>query len=952
LAFAAFAQDRVVKGRVTDPATGEGLPGVSVFIENTTTGTVTNSDGTFEIRVSKGSVLVFKSVGLLTQRVTIDEQASLNISMAPDIKELGEIVVTGYGEAVIREKLVGAIATVKSDSYKDIPVVSIDQALQGQAPGVQVSLSSGTPGGGIKINIRGNTSINASNRPLFIVDGIQVEDGALTTRSFGNQDDNALSTINPNDIESIEVLKDASAKAIYGTRGANGVVIVTTKRGKKDSPTRFNVDFQRGITDVTKKLDLLNSTELLTLQREAVINAGQDPDLLGLIPGVTDAIDTDWLDEVLRQGNYEQYQISAQGGGNKTTYYVSANYRGEEGVQLNNRFDRYTGTFNLNHQATNKLSFGLNVQLAYTTNRRVKSDNFLDGVYSGALRSIPYYAPFDEFGNIIGPNDAGYAGFPNFNPVGQAILPRFLTYTTKILAGLNVEYKIVDNLKFRTQFSVDYNDVDEDQFEPTTTAIGGFLFPNGYGVYSTSNATRVLNASTLTYANTFAEKHNVSALVGAEFQNRRFTQASVEGQDFPNDQLTYITSAATVNAGTSFEVDNGLVSYFFNVKYDFNEKYLFEATARTDASSRFGEDRRYGFFPSVSLGWRISEEAFFDNIEFIDELKLRASYGLTGNERIDNFAFLATWGAASYGARSGVSPSSLDNPELQWERTAELNIGLDVALLKGRVAFSLDYYTNKTTELLFAEQLPLTTGFGSVLGNIGEISNQGIELGLNTVNLDLENGFQWTTNFNISRNVNEVVSLATDEPQFFGYALTPTSTHIIQVGAPLGSFYGLEFLGVDPATGDAIYNDLNGDGTINDQDAKIIGNAQPDFIGGITNRFTFKGFDLSIFFQFSSGNQLINGVKEGLLDGGNTILDNNQLQEALERWQKPGDITDVPRYEAGNVPNSFFSSRFVEDASFLRLKNITLGYSFSDKLLKKTKVIKSAPYFISPAPIS
>lgn len=951
-----LAQSRTVSGMVTQAEDKAALPGVNVLVKGTSTGAISDANGNYSIGVPDGAVLVFSFIGFTPQEVPVGDRNTINVELAPLVTELTQVVVTGYNTQQKRD-IIGSIASVTPDKFKDIPVVGIDQALQGQAAGVQVTQSSGTPGGGISVRVRGSTSISASNRPLFIVDGVPVEDGGLGLREFGGQNDNALALINPNDIESIQVLKDASAKAIYGSRAANGVVLVTTKRGRANARTTLTAEVQRGIIDPVSRPDLLNATELLELQREAVINGGGDPVRQGLIPGVNNAVDTDWLDAIFRRGIYQQYQTTASGGNDKTRFYASLNYRDEEGVQLNNRFLRYTGTLNLDHTATPKLSFGSNLTLARSRNDRVKGDNFLDGVYSGAVRSLPYYTPYNEQGQLIGPNSPGYAAFPNFNPVGQAVLPRFETYATKILGGIFADYAFLPRLRFRTKISIDYNAVTDDQFEPSTTAIGGYLQSvggKGYGIYGSGTYSTLINSNTVTYGHDWNDAHHFSALVGNEILQRVERTAQVAARLFPRDDFSYINSPppdndqiATVDQGSSFINRSGLLSFFGEFKYDYREKYLFSITARQDGSSRFGRERRFGFFPSFSAGWRISAEPFMAAYTFVDDLKLRASYGFTGNERIGDFEFLGTFSGATYSGSSGLAPNNLENASLQWESTREFNLGLDLSVLNGRVGLTFDVYNNMTSNLLYDRPVPFTTGFGAFTGNIGQVANRGIEVGLNTVNT--EGAFRWSTNFNLSHNVNEVVDIADSLPVFRGYTVTPSgSTSVVLEGQPLGTFWGLRFRGVDVATGDAIYDDINGDGAIDEDDGTVIGNAQPVLIGGITNRFSWKGFDLSAFFQFSYGNDILNFSNQGLLNAG-TDLANNQVRAALRRWQKPGDITDVPRYEyradqEGSSFNNYHSSRLVEDGSYLRLKNISLGYNLPTKYISRFKLSNVRAY--------
>ena len=947
--MATQAQTRTVTGKVVLANDNSALPGASVLVKGSTNGTTTDADGNYRLTIPvKGATLVFSYLSLVTQEIAAGNRAIINLEMSENPTILNEVVVTGYNSTQ-KKDILGSITSISPAKFKDIPLAGFDQALQGQAAGVQVTQSSGTPGGGVAVRIRGNTSISASNRPLFVVDGIPILDDAVSGRSFGGQNDNSLTFVNPNDIESMQVLKDASAKAIYGSRAANGVVLITTKRGKANSRTAITFDVQRGIVNPIKKVQLLNATELLTLQREAVTNAGQDPDQRGLILGVTDGVNTNWLDAILRQGIYQQYQVSATGGNDKTRFYLSGNMRDEQGVQLNNRFTRYSTAINLDHKASQKLTISSNLSLGFLRNDRVKGDNFLDGVYSGAIKSLPFYSPYNEQGKLYTPNDPNYAGFPNFNPVAQAVLPRFRTFGTKILAGLSAQYEIIKNLRLNSKLSLDYTNSEEDQYESSATAIGGFLQSvggRGYGVYITSTTYTLLNSTTLTYNFNLNDKHRFNTMIGGEILQTKGRGSFATGRIFPNDDFTYINSSGVQdNAGSSANL-NGLVSAFGEVRYDYKERYLATATARYDGSSRFGPNRRFGLFPSFSLGWRISEEAFMKKLDFVQDVKLRASYGFTGNERIGDFTYLGTWSASSYSGATGVSPSNLNNPLLQWEFTREANIGLDASFFNGRISTVFEVYNNLTNRLLFNQPLPRTTGFGGFQGNIGSVSNRGVEITISTVNVDKSatKGLRWNTDLNFSQNINKVVSLVDDKPIFRGYTADGVSnTNVILPGYALGTFWGLKFLGVDAATGDAIYEDKNNDGKISPDDGQVIGTAQPKFVGGLTNRLSWRNFDLSFFFQFSYGNEVLNFSNTTLLNNG-VNLENNQIRAALRRWQKPGDITDVPRYALANTYNNFHSSRFIEDGSYLRLKNVAFGYNLPQRWLNKVRVNNARLY--------
>lgn len=933
-ALAGYGQAQPLTGKVTSATEVNGMPGVSILVKGTSQGVLTDFNGDYSLDVPANSILVFSFIGHETQEISYQGEKVLNIVMIEKATELDEIVVVGYS-SVAKKDITGSIASVKADRFKDISINGIDQALQGQVAGVQVTQSSGTPGGGISVRIRGVTSISAGNRPLFIVDGIPVETGALSGRSYGGQTDNALALINPGDIESIEVLKDASAKAVYGSRASNGVVIIKTKRGNRSTP-KINFDVQGGAIQPIKKLDMLNSTQLLELQREAVTNAGENPDAFGLIPGVTDAVSTDWQDEVLRTGILQQYQLSITGGDDNTSYYISGGYRDEEGVQLNNKFTRMSLMINLDQKLSDRLSIGTNFTLSRSLNKRVKGDNFLDGVYSGAVKSLPYFTPYDENGYLVGPGSPLYAGFPNFNPVAQAVLPRFDVMTVKLLGGINTTYHFNKELSLRAQVSLDYNNVTEDNYESSQTAIGGFLSSvggQGYGIYSAGITSNVNSFATLNYAKTLTTKQQLNALLGFEVYQSFNTGGSVQGRLFPSDDFTYITSAGIVDAGSSLKSPpSGLISFLGEASYNFDDRFLAKFTFRADGSSNFGPNNKFGFFPAISAGWRISQEKFFTS-ELISDLKLRTSFGFTGNERIGAFQYLATWGSATYNGGSGVAPNNVDNPNIKWESTREFNIGVDVQLLQGRIQPTVDVYFNKTSDMLLTRPYPTTTGFGGIIDNVGDMENKGIEFSVTTVNIDRQ--LRWTTNLNLSKNLNKVLYLADSIPLYRGYTAEGVEgTNIIKEGESLGTFWGLNFLGVNPATGDAIYDDRNGDGAITNDDAMVIGNSQPKLIGGITNTLQYKGFDLSIFFQFSIGNKVLNLSRGTFVNMGGDIQ-NNQSVEALRRWQKPGDITDVARYELGSTLNNLHSNRLLEDGSYLRLKNLSFGYTFSSNVINK-----------------
>lgn len=940
--FSLFAQSPTVSGRVITTTDNSGLPGVNVVVKGTSQGTITDLDGRFTIEVQPSSTLVFSFIGYKSQEIAYTGQTNIVVTLEEEPKELSEVVVVGY-QSVEKRNITGALTSVKATSFKDLSINGVDQALQGQAAGVQVTQSSGTPGGGITVRVRGATSISASNRPLYIVDGIPVETGALGGRSFGGQSDNALAMINPADIESINVLKDAATKAMYGSRASNGVIVITTKRGKSGS-ANITLDVQRGIIDPVKKLDLLNASELLGLQREAVTNAGLDPAAFGLVPGVTDAVNTNWQDAVLRTGIMEQYQASASGGDDKATYYISGHYRNEEGIQLNNSFQRYGTTMNFDYRLTPKFKLSTQVLISRSLNKRVKGDNFLDGVYSGALQSLPYYTPYDENGKLIGPGSPLYAGFPNFNPVAQAIVPRFNTITVKTQGLVKGEYKVSDKLLAVGQVSIDYNDVTEDQYENTQTAIGGWdvsVGQQGLGVFIAQSLANVISSGRLLYNNEIG-KHKFSGIIGSELLQNFSLAGSVSGRLFPSDDFIYLNSAGLIDQGGAMKDPvHSIVSFIGSADYDFDDRILATLSMRADGSSNFGANNKFGYFPAASVGWRISNEKFFDS-RVINDLKVRASFGYTGNERIGPFQYLGTWASTTYSGSTGVAPNSLDNPDIKWESTRETNFGTDISLFESRIQASAEIYEKYTTDLLLSRPYASTTGFGSVTSNIGTMINRGFEVSVNTVNFD--GAFKWRSSVNVATNVNKVLLLVDSASIYSGYVQEGVNaTNVIRKGQPIGSFYGLNFLGVNPATGDAMYEDVDKDGRISNNDAVVIGNAQPKLFGGITNTLSYRGFDLSVLFNFSWGNSILNLTKASLMNTGKSIL-SNQIRESLNRWQKPGDITDVPRYEYNNTTNNYQSNRFLEDGSYLRLKNVSFGYNVPVTITNRFKVSRMRVY--------
>lgn len=916
----AMAQ-KTITGKVSGEG-GDGIPFVNVVVKGTQKGTQTDIEGNFKLEVANDAVaLIFSAVGYTKQTVEIGNQTVINVTLAEETTITDAVVITGYASQ-LKKEFTGSSAHVDAEAIEDLPVLSVDQALQGQAAGVQVYSSSGTPGGGISIRVRGSTSISASNEPLYVIDGAPVYNSDLSSMNMGNQGQSSLASLNPDDIQSIEVLKSADATALYGTRGANGVVLITTKRGKQGKST-FDFSMFKGIAQPTNKITMLNTSQYYEIINEARTNDGLAP-----ITGFDETVDTNWFDEIFRDANVEQYQLSAQGGNEATRYYMSGSYRTEEGTILGSSFERFTTRLNIDHKASDRLSIGANLTLNRDLNRRIKNDNNIFGVLSTAILTSPNIPVYNE--------DGSYSTTPFAHPLATALEPRYENTTFKFIGGFNLDYKIVEGVNFKMNVNGDYTMLREDHYEPSITQQGASS--QGAGFYGHTEQNTINIEPQIHFNRVFAEDHKVSGFVGYTFLTRHFRRAWLQGRGFLSDDLNYITSAAEVFNGTSYLSRYDYESFFGSASYAYQGKYLLTVVARQDASSRFGRNKRRGIFPAVSGGWVISDEAFFENVPVVNFLKLRAGYGITGNDRFDDFEFLGLWSAgANYLGRAASTPSRIENPDLKWEETATLDIGLEFSLFENRVNANIGYFDATTTDLLYTFPLPRTTGFAGYRANVGTMRNSGIEFELRATPLDLQDiGFKWDVNFNLTAITNELVELIDEEPIFAGFQ------SVIIEGSPLTSFWGLDYTGLDEF-GDATYRDVNEDGEITPADETVIGDFVADFSGGLTNVFSYKGISLSVFFQFVQGVDVYNNNGEFIRTVGLTSF--NQQDVVLDRWTPENTGTDVPRAATGATTGAFnnqSSSRFLEDASYVRLKNLTLTYTLPSSIIEKTKVLRSA----------
>jgi TonB-dependent starch-binding outer membrane protein SusC len=901
------AQDIPISGKVTSAADQMPIPGVTIVVKGTSKGTVTDVNGVYTLNAPSSGVLVFSFVGMQKQEVPVNGRRQINLEMVEENIDLGEVVVMGYNTAS-RKLISGSFGLVDQEEIKTIPLRTIDGVLQGKAAGMTINQNSGTPGGQNSIKIRGGSSINATNQPLIVIDGVPALSGSFGQIGYSGQEIGALSDINPNDIDQVTILKDASATAIYGARASNGVILITTKKGNLQK-TSINLNTSYGWQTLPKE----RLPELMNAQQW---NEYKGTDVQG--------IDTDWMSEILQVAPTSNTELSVSSGNDKTRLFVSGSYYNQAGTVKGTDYDRYSGRLNVDHQLYKGLTIGGGISMSYSKNDRVEGDQTLFGPLPNALSIPAIYPVYNEDGTY---NEQG----PYANPVAISNETVNVAYTNRNNGNVFLEYKFLNGFTFTTKWGADIYNLREHENDPITTRQGAKY--NGLGIEGTSYVSNLVSSNVLQYLKTINEKHNIEALAGYSFEKYARRTTYIEAIDFPNENLQYITSAGTIRAASAGALDRGLNSFFGQFKYNYKYKYIVTLTARADGSSKFGENNQYGYFPAASFGWRLNEEEFMKQFSWVNELKVRASFGLTGNDDIDDFASLGLYGGGfNYGGNSGIAPTQLPNPDLKWETTVQTGFGLDFAIIDSRISLNADVYFNNTRDLLLERPLPPSTGYSIIYANIGNLENKGFELVLNTENI--RGAFTWNTSFNFAANRNKITKLYDGQPI---PDLGRGSNWVIE-GEPIGIFMGYNCLGVDPTTGDLVYEDINNDGTITADDLTKTGDPNPDFTTGMTNTFSFKGFDLSIFLQAVYGNDVFNGTRIYLESGSG---EDNQTTTMLRRWMKPGDITDVPRAGDGAI-----SSRFIENGSFLRIKNISIGYSFPKTLLKKTG-IKSARIYVS-----
>ena len=950
----AWAQTNAISGRVTG-SDGGALPGATVLERGTSNGVSTNAEGAFSLSVQPGATLVISSVGYTAQTIPAGSQSVINVKLAVSATQLNEAVVVGYGSQA-RTDLTGSVATVTAKEIANTPVTSFEQAIQGKAAGVFIENSSGKLGQAVKVRVRGTSSVSGDTQPLYVVDGIPI---TSDDQSGTAAPTNPIADLNPNDIESISILKDASSSAIYGSRGSNGVILITTKHGKSGA-TKFNLGYQTGVSEPTHKKSFLNAADYVALEREAAATENiRDPTFdyvaytearlrrfsAGNDGYKTGAVNTDWQNQAFQRAPISQYDLSANGGDEKTRFYIAGNYTNQKGILINNKFEKMSARINVDHTASKRLTIGVNLNLARIKNFRLDNDNsFGTPLQIVALSPItPIIDP--RTGLPSGSLDLA-TGQPNtnfpvyYNPLLSVQNASFVTTVFRTVGNVYGQFKIVEGLSLRSEIGVDLLNQNENSYQGRLTARNTDFTSNGNGSNGYIQNNRFTTNNYLTYQSHFGELHSVEAVLGTSFEERRINSNSVSGQQFPSDAFKYITSAGLINSGSSRSTGSSLLSYFARVNYAFAAKYLLTLSGRIDGSSRFGKNNPYGFFPAASLGWIVTDEAFLKDQKVLSLLKPRISYGKTGNQGFGDFISRSLYSGGSYAGGPTIRPDQiLGNPDLKWESTNQADIGIEFGFLDNRITGEVDAYQKKTTGLVLSVLTPSVTGFTNQYRNVGSLENKGLEFSLTTRNA--VGDFTWTTTFNAATNQNKITNL---DKQILNGGFVNRAVE----GQPIGVFYTVEYAGVDRANGDALYwkNTIKDDGTTNidhsagttsDYNAAnrvVVGNPNPRWTGGVTNTLGYKGIELNFTFQGVFGNKVFDGGGQYASANASNGFD-NQTSDQLNRWQKPGDITNVPQarlFEGNGTANS---TRYISNGDYVRLKAATLSYTLPASVVSK-----------------
>ena len=938
-----------VNGTIVDKD-GNPLIGVTIFEKGTDNGCITDFNGQYQLSLSnRDAVIVISYVGYKTQELKGDQLVE-KIVLEEDAVALDELVVVGY--AVQKKKeLTGSTSSLKASDKKLSVTTSLDQMMQGNLSGVNITNASGMPGGAVRVSIRGVGSINGSNEPLFVIDGIPVSnsDNSGVNGRFGGSVQNPLSMLNPNDIESIDVLKDAAATAIYGSRATNGVVMVTTKRGKKGQRTTVNLSASYGLQSLPKEIEMADSDLYLTVRNEAVNNYNTQNNLkpgdnlyktleVNPRPGQPD---TDWIDLITHdQAAVQNYEVSVSSGSEKTRFYSSLGYFDQEGIILTNRFRRYSLRTNVDHDISNAFQTGVSIALSKTINNRVPNDNVGNGIFTRSIEQRPFDVPFKEDGRYM----IGGVDIPRHNGIQVLNEQKSKNEWYRVLANAYLTIKLLEGLEYKLSLSGDIR-YSNDYLKLTKDHPYGS--PKGEITDYRSMMQNYLIDNTLTYTKQIKD-FNFTALGGYSMQEINTDASSIVG--FPSSQFDYINAAGRINSASTTGGKNRLISTFFRLNMGYADRYLFTFSIRADGSSKFADGNQWGTFPSVSGAWRISNESFFPKDGIISDLKLRASWGMTGNqEGIGNYdsRSLAN-GGHNYNGQDGIAITTLANPDLKWEKSDQTNIGLDLSLFNDRVTVGMDYFIKNTKDLLYDRPLHTTTGFSSITQNIGSMRNTGFEFNVESHNI-MNDRFSWDTQFNISTIKNKLTSLIDEKP-------IPVGNHVLQVGQPIGSFYMYKMDGIyqdnqevpeklyakGVRAGDIKYADKDNDGDLTPADKEIVGKPLPDFFGGLTNRFRYGNFDLTIFNTFSVGNDVYATGMGGI----DAVGHNNygmRKDIAANRWTGPGTNNSIPRAMI-STHNTQASTYLLHDGSYFKFKDVTLGYTLPSNLTQKLNISNMRVY--------
>jgi TonB-dependent starch-binding outer membrane protein SusC len=906
----------IVSGTVKEE-TGEGIPGVNVLVKGTTQGTSTDSDGKYKINVPANSTLAFSFIGYVTQEIPVGSQSVLDVDLIADVTTLSELVVVGYG---VQEKkdITGAVSVVDKKAMEDRPNSQFGNLIQGKTAGVQVITPSGKPSQGFSIRVRGTNSITAGSDPLYVVDGVPLP--ADETRA-----------INPADIENITVLKDASSAAIYGAQGANGVVLITTKRGRTGAP-RFDFSTYVGVSTPWNTQKVLNSEQYRDLMTEMGMNTDWSQY----------TANTDWQNEIFQKGVSQNYQLAISGKNENTQYYISSGYTQQKGAVRSSEMDRYTFKVNLEQKVNNWLLFGTNVNLIRYHDVDVNDNNAVNqgGVILGMLTTPPNIGIFRPNGTYTSNPFQDWE-----NPVAGTDAPERSYRNQRVLGNIYGEVSFLPELKFRTNLGVNSAHAIYDFFlDPFSTSYG--RAKSGMAQNNLNLHNFLIFDNTLTYKKTIGD-HSFTALVGTVLQMNKWEDSHIETTGFTGDAVETTNAGSIITSAWNRKEETRNASVLARITYDYKGKYLVTANFRRDGSSKFGSDYRFGYFPAFSLGWRLSEESFMSSTrDVVDDLKLRFGYGVVGNDDLAKqrygYAGLVSSGynyTVGGVIQPGIVPTTIENKTLKWEETEQYNIGLDGAVFGSRLSFTAEAYLKTTNDLLLYVPIPTSTGFDRALQNIGSLENRGLEFLVS--GKILTGDLKWNADFNITFNRNKITEL--NQPIFDGGIVSRGNASMNAVGQPLAVFYGYIWGGVDPETGNAYYVNKLGESTFtpSDDDRVRIGNPNPDFYYGFTNTLSYKNFDLSLFIQGVQGNDILNATRmetEGMSDS------KSQTIGVTRRWRQPGDMTDIPKASPSSTDNSRTSTRFVEDGSFLRVKALTLAYNIPANVLSRVKMTNAKFY--------